>query len=79
MSGNPQQARTPAVSFFVFFLNIKKKVKYFHPGAWDPQMRVPYCLSRPCALGIANGPTPVTVSVTGAERDVSENRISKVF
>ena len=41
-------------------------------------MRVPYCLSPLRAAGIAVCPTPVPTSVTGAESDVDENRISKL-
>ena len=33
----------------------------------------------PCAAGIAADPTLVTVSVTGAESNVDENKISKLF
>ena len=35
----------------------------------------PYCLPQLCAAGIAEGPTPVTLSVKGVESDVGENRI----
>ena len=37
-----------------------------------------YSLLTPRVAGIAGGPTPVTVSVTGAESDAGENKISKL-
>ena len=42
-------------------------------------MRDPFCLPPLRAGSIAeDDPTPMTVSVTGAESDVGENRISKL-
>ena len=58
---------------------INNKEKVFNLEHWVIKFGASTACSLPALRVFREDPTPVTVSVTGAESDVGESRISKLF